>query len=132
MKNLHPEEASLEVEVRFGTLDEYFSANKLDRFDLLKADVEGSEILVLRGGRRTIEEFRPLIFLELLRKWSRPFGYHPNDAIRMLGNIGYRCFTFGKEGLIPFHEMNEETIEKNFFFAHPLVHRDWLSGQGLL
>lgn len=132
MKNLHPEEASLEVEVRFDTLDGYFSANKLDRLDLLKADVEGSEILVLRGGRRTIEEFRPLIFLELLRKWARPFGYHPNDAIRMLGEIGYRCFTFGKEGLIPFHEMNEETIEKNFFFADPLVHKDWLSGQGLL
>ena len=127
MKNLHPEEATIEVEVRFDTLDEYFSANKLCRLDLVKADVEGSEMFVLRGGRKTIEQFRPLIFLELLRKWSKPFGYHPNDVIGMLGEIGYRCFTFGEKRLVPFHEMNEETIEKGFFFADPLVHGDWLS-----
>ena len=132
MKNLHPEEATVEVEVRFDTLDEYFSANKLRRLDLLKADVEGSEILVLRGGLRTIEEHRPLIFLELLRKWSRPFGYHPNDVIRMLGQIGYRSFTFGEDGLFPFNEMDEETIQKNFFFAHPLAHGSWLSAHRLI
>lgn len=132
MKNLHPEEASDQVEVRFDTLDDYFSSNKLRRLDLLKADVEGAEILVLRGGLRTIEEHRPLIFLELLRKWSKPFGYHPNDVIRMLSQIGYHCFSIRAERLFPFHDMDEETIEKNFFFADPRAHGSWLSAHGLI
>ena len=132
IKDLHPEEGSVQVEVQVDTLDRHFSASGLKRLDLIKVDVEGAELFVLQGGRRTIEEHRPLIFLELLRKWSRPFGYHPNDVIQMLGKIGYRCYTFDEGRLVPFQEMTEETIQKNFFFAHPDVHRRWLSAHDLM
>lgn len=36
----------------------------LPRLDLLKADVEGMELDVLRGARKTIAAFRPLLYLE--------------------------------------------------------------------
>jgi FkbM family methyltransferase len=36
----------------------------LPRLDLLKADVEAMEIEVLRGARKTITAFRPLLYLE--------------------------------------------------------------------
>jgi FkbM family methyltransferase len=131
MKNLHPSEHSREVTIEIDTLDHYFSAAGLRRLDLLKADVEGAELSVLQGGRDTISEYRPLIFLELLRKWSQPFGYHPNDVIEMLREFGYRCYTFGDGGLVPFAFMSEETSQKNFFFAHPDVHGDWLRTNAL-
>lgn len=131
MKNLHPNESSQEIEVKLDTLDRYFSFVDLDRIDLIKVDVEGAELFVLQGGRETIAKCRPLIFLELLRKWSKPFGYHPNDAIRMLREIGYRCYTFGEGGLVSFGFMTEETPQKNFFFAHPDVHQEWLSAHAL-
>jgi hypothetical protein len=54
---------------------------------LIKADVEGAELLVVQGGLQTIAKYRPLIFLELLRKRSKPFGYHPNDVIQLLASI---------------------------------------------
>jgi FkbM family methyltransferase len=132
MKNLHPDEASVQVEAQVDTLDRHFSASGLNRLDLIKIDVEGAELFVLQGGWRTIEEHRPLIFLELLRKWSKPFGYHPNDVIQMLGKIGYCCFTFDEGRLIRFQEMTEETVQKNFFFALPEVHRNWLSVHDLI
>jgi FkbM family methyltransferase len=132
IKDLHPDEGTRRVEVKLDTLDNYFSASGLDRLDLIKVDVEGAELLVLRGGRETIAKHRPMIFLELLRKWSRPFGYHPNDVIQMLTGMGYRCTTFDNSRLIPFELMTEETPQKNFFFAHPDVHREWLSAQDLV
>jgi FkbM family methyltransferase len=131
MMNLHPDETSREVEVNVDTLDRYFAASGLNRLDLIKIDVEGAELLVLQGGRDTIAAHRPLLFMELLRKWSKPFGYHPNDVLALLAEIGYRCYTFGDNCLIPFQLMDDNTTQKNFFFAHPEVHQSWLSAHHL-
>ena len=45
------------------TLDDLFAWEGLDRLDYLKLDAMGSEELVLRGGRQTIEQYRPIIQL---------------------------------------------------------------------
>lgn len=130
IKDLHPEEESVQVEAQVDTLDAYFDANGLDRCDLAKIDVEGAELLVVRGGMRTIVAHKPLLFIELLRKWSKPFGYHPNDVIALLGQIGYQCYCHEGLELRRFVEMTDETVQTNFFFAHPDRHREWLAGNG--
>jgi FkbM family methyltransferase len=130
-KSLHPEEKTIDIDILISTIDRYFQAANLKRFDLLKADVEGAELFVIKGGIKTIAALKPLIFLELLRKWSKPFGYHPNDVIALLGQLGYRCFTFEGDHLIPFTEMTEETMQTNFFFAHPVCHQQWLADNHL-
>ena len=56
---------------------------KLDSLDFIKADVEGMEIDVLRGARKSIARFRPAMFLEAnslnksiaLLEWSRANHY---------------------------------------------------------
>ena len=42
------------TEVRVDTIDNYLQENKLKHIDLLKLDVEGSELDVLRGGTSTL------------------------------------------------------------------------------
>jgi hypothetical protein len=49
----------------------------------------------------------------------------------MLGEIGYRCYTFDEGRLVPFQVMTEDTIQKNFFFAHSEAHQQWLSAHDL-
>ena len=56
-------EASCKVAVT--TLDKYVSANNIDRISLIKIDVEGFEIGVLRGAKETITNFKPDIFVEV-------------------------------------------------------------------
>jgi FkbM family methyltransferase len=131
LKDLHPEEESVQVEAAVETLDEYFSASGLDRLDFMKIDVEGAELLVLRGGRKTLMQHKPLLFMELLRKWAKPFGYHPNDVIALLGEDGYRCYSHKAGKLTRFIEMTDESIETNFFFAHPERHREWMAAMGV-
>jgi len=54
--------------VAMGTID----ALRLDRLDLLKADVEGAEELVLRGAEATMRKTWPVLYLENDRREQSP------------------------------------------------------------
>ena len=90
--------------------------------DFIKCDVEGAELFVFKGGQEVIERHKPIIFTEMLRKWSAPFGYHPNEIIELLTDCGYSCFTMDSQKLSKIVEMTDETLETNFFFLHDEKH----------
>jgi len=81
------------VEVTIGTLDEY--AATLAALDVVKLDVEGAELAVLRGGRRSIDRFHPSIVVELSDQNSRPFGYTSDVLAGWLLDRGYLLFLVG-------------------------------------
>jgi FkbM family methyltransferase len=74
------------------TLDKYAEANDVRGIDFLKIDVEGAELLVLRGARRILSRHRPLILLEFFEDWTRDFQYGAPDIIDLLVEMGYRFF----------------------------------------
>ncbi len=90
--------------------------------DFIKCDVEGAELLVFRGGKTTLAEHHPIVFAELLRKWSKPFGYHPNDMLQYFFELGYQCFAVSDSGVRAITEVTEETPETNYAFLHAHKH----------
>ena len=100
--------------------------------DFIKCDVEGGELAVFRGGAKLFERAKPIIFTEMLRKWSARFGYHPNEIIEFFRNFGYECFVPSGGLLKPFLEMNDQTVETNFFFLHGQRHLEMVRFLGLL
>lgn len=103
------------------TLDE-FSAELQTPVDFIKCDVEGAELLVFQGGVQTITRDRPIVFSEILRKWSAKFNYDPNEIFSFFKAQGYRAFTVDGGMLKEFLTMNEATVETNFFFLHAEKH----------
>jgi FkbM family methyltransferase len=103
---------------------------KLDNFvkdqniniDFIKCDVEGAELLVFKGGSKVIKKDCPIIFTEMLRKWSAKFNYHPNDIISFFQDIGYSCFILTEGKLRIFNIVDEDTKETNYFFLHKKKH----------
>jgi len=82
-------------------------------------------LLVFKGGLKTLERDKPIIFTELLRIWSAKFGYHPDEVIRLLKEHGYRCFSAKeKDVLMEFFVITERTKEKTFFFLHGEKHKE--------
>jgi FkbM family methyltransferase len=104
-------------------LDEFTTATK-KKVDFIKCDVEGAELLVFKGGVETIKRDKPVIFTEMLKKWTAKFNYHPNDIINLLSEIGYQCFVLDKNKLNPFVLVDENTMETNYFFLHGEKHAE--------
>ena len=87
-KDAGKEIASIEIEMM--RLDRY--AERLGRIDFVKCDVEGAELLVLRGAQLTLRRCRPKLFLEIDDRWVRSFGWTTTDVLRYLREIGYSYF----------------------------------------
>lgn len=120
-RKLNREEKNIVINCRIKRMDDFIEREKI-KIDLIKCDVEGAELNVFKGGERTLKRFRPVIMVEMLRKWSKAFGYHPNDTINFLKNLGYSCFTVSGKKLKKFNIMDEQTLETNFVFLPEKKH----------
>ena len=121
MVNVSESKEAQEVKARITRLDDFIAQGNPSP-DIIKCDVEGAEKLVLNGSLETIKRHRPVLFFELLRKWSAKFNYHPNEVLEILRSLGYECFVPHEGKLSSFGSMDEHTLETNFFFLHPESH----------
>ena len=60
--------------------------NKINRLKLLKIDVEGMEILVIKGAKELIDKFRPIIYIENDRQ------EHSKELIELLWSLDYKMY----------------------------------------
>jgi len=125
LRNLHEERKKIKIKCRVKKMDDFIN-KRIPKIDFIKCDVEGAEIFVVKGGIKTIKKHLPILFLEMLRKWSAKFNYHPNDIIKILSAIGYKCYYIRNNKLVEIKEINEETIATNFYFLHAKKHNNLL------
>lgn len=118
MQNISGSSDAVRVLIPTQTLDGYVSKIGLDRLDTIKCDVEGAEFLVLKGAEATLAQNRPVVFAEMLRKWSAKFDYHPNDIIDFMSAFGYLCYPVNASLPISIKHITDETVETNFVFVH--------------
>jgi FkbM family methyltransferase len=90
---------------RTTALDVYAATAGLTALSFVKCDVEGAELLVLRGARETIHRFKPLLFLEVSRHWTAGFGYAPADLARFLEALGYSRFFLVGDEILPLSDL---------------------------
>lgn len=64
-------------------LDDFLNT---DRLKLIKIDVEGMEAEVLRGARRTLARFKPILYVENDSVDKSP------ELVSLLEDSGYRCY----------------------------------------
>ena len=120
-----------QVKCPVDTLDAFAASAGLSP-DLIKCDVEGAELKVFLGARATLSRCRPLVFSEMLRKWSARFLYHPNDLIDFFHQLGYACYSIDGAKLARLDTMTDDTRETNFFFLHRETHLPKARAAGLI
>jgi len=78
------------------SLDKYIADGRLviSRLDVMKMDVEGAELLALKGMLETIARFRPTIVMELNRPMLWTFDITVEDIWQFLQHIEYDVRAF--------------------------------------
>lgn len=120
--NITEDDSMVTLECEADTIDHFMQEQQITNLDFIKCDVEGAELFVYKGAINTLKKQKPVVFTEMLRKWSAKFNYHPNDIITLFKQLGYNCYvvTNSKLGLI--EEVTDSTIETNYFFLHSEKH----------
>jgi FkbM family methyltransferase len=93
----YPGEESLEkLEVRTERLDSALPDGYVPA--LIKIDVEGAELQVLKGGIETIARHRPVIVFEHGKGATDHYGAGPDDVYDLLSEAGLRIFDIDGSG----------------------------------
>ncbi len=94
---------SVERNIRIGSapivrLDDFIQEQAIQRVDLMKIDIEGAELSMLRGAEETLRRSRPVIILEINEETSESAGYSGADLLRYLASFGYVFHRIGRKG----------------------------------
>ena len=76
------------------TIDEIVARSGLQRLDLIKLDIEGSEVDALEGASSALSRFRPLILLEAEQVRLARQGRSRQDLVQALDALGYDLWVF--------------------------------------
>lgn len=107
------------IVVKTMTIDEYVSANNLSKIDFLKIDIQGAEINAIEGGKFSIKNFKPMIYME----------YTPEDVnidplifqdfiMQMVSNLNFKIYCI-KDGLSKILSRNDLNTYRGNIIINP-------------
>ena len=90
--SVHPKHRGRLVTARgasIDTLDRFVERQRIDRLNLIKIDVDGSELPVLQGGLGVLERFRPILVIEMSPYIHAENQHSFGALVDLLRNAGY-------------------------------------------
>jgi len=113
--------------VTVATLDQQLVEAGVTRADFMKVDVEGMELKVFRGARRTLETLRPNLYFEALSRFGRSTGGGVFSEIELyLRGLNYELFRINPDGSVTPASANKWS---SYAWAVPREKLSGISGQ---
>jgi FkbM family methyltransferase len=80
------------------SLDSYVSISGLKRVDMIKIDVEGAELFVLRGMKEVLRNYRPVVIMEISDEVIKSSQIGAEELIDIMRNVGYEVKGIDRKG----------------------------------
>lgn len=78
-----------DIQVEMKIFDEWKLKEKINNVDLVKLDVEGAELNILRGMKDTLQSQHPKILIEVHPQQLKSFGFSPSDIVKFFSELNY-------------------------------------------
>jgi len=106
------------VEIPSVTLDTYVEANGITSLRIIKIDVEGGELEVIKGATRVLRDLHPVIVMELSDALQEAREFSTPEFKKLLGAEGYRSYTINDNGSLCPSDVNAHHAMDNVVFIH--------------
>ena len=114
-----PENYSGKTEkVKVFTIDEWFRSPGLPKVDLIKLDVEGSELAAVKGMHETLQNFKPAIIVEINPETLLQFGLKPAAIFSYFDQLNFSAFLILKTAELKKMGNYQTSDTNNVLFLH--------------
>lgn len=88
------EETHNTIRVQTNTLDNLLQNQPLNQLTLGKLDIEGAEILALKGATSLLKQQYPYVWILEINNSVNKFGYQKQDIVNLLQDYGYGLYSY--------------------------------------
>ena len=114
--------------VRARPIDDVVRELGLTRVDAIKVDVEGAEVMVLRGAIQTLKRFHPRVVAEVDERQLAGFGTKPADLDALFAEAGYNHSKKIDESDVEWIALTPDKVLPSVKAASPATESQLVSG----
>jgi FkbM family methyltransferase len=105
------------------SIDHYCETNRINDVTLIKCDVEGFELEVLKGAEKTIRLHKPTLILEIEDRWTHRYGYSGKDIFVLMESMNYVSQSILPNGELGHMDssIEQKLNQSNVFLLEPKV-----------
>lgn len=102
------------------TLDQFVQDRKIEKVDVIKMDIEGSELAAFMGAGEILSKHRPLLLIEFHALVAKQAGWELVDLYNLISHYGYNSYELIKRKLIPLDRarLSSPDFYANLIFIH--------------
>lgn len=100
------------------SIDNWFKTSGLSKIDLVKLDIEGSELAALKGMKGVLEKQKPVLLVEINPETLSLFGLKPHDIFNYLKQLNFDGFLISDNGIPEYLNSIEINQTVNILFVH--------------
>lgn len=91
-----------EGDVQAVRLDGFIANEGIEKIDFVKIDIEGAELLCLKGATKMLKEHKPILFFEGYEKNCERFGYSLMELLEFIRSYDYKIKQVNSETWLAF------------------------------
>lgn len=103
------------------TLDQFVYEQQIDRIDVIKMDIEGSELAAFKGAHEILSKHRPMLLVEFHAIVAKQAGWEVEELYELISGYGYNAYELSRRKLIPFDRLrlpNPDFYANLIFLSH--------------
>lgn len=104
--------------VKVVPIDEWFKTSGLSKIDIIKLDIEGSELAALKGMKDVLQKQRPILIVEVNPETLSMFNLRPSDIYDYLKQLNFEGFLILDNGRFTRLSQPEINQTTNVLFIH--------------